>query len=58
MHGSKTWVMTKKIENIINSHEWKILRRILGPINDNRIWRIRYNKEIYNLYGHLNYQQS
>jgi hypothetical protein len=50
MYGSETWVMTKKIENIINSYERKILRRILWPINDNGTWRIRYNKEIYTLY--------
>jgi hypothetical protein len=43
----------KKKENIINSYEWNILRRILGPINDNGMWKIRYNKEIYNLYGDL-----
>jgi hypothetical protein len=43
--------MTKKTENIINSYERKILRRILGPINDNGTWIIRYNKEIYTLYG-------
>jgi hypothetical protein len=35
----------------INSYERKILRRILGPINGNGIWRIRYNKEIYTLHG-------
>jgi hypothetical protein len=51
MYGSETWVMTKKIENIINSYERKILRRILGPIKDNGTCRIRYNKEIYTLYG-------
>jgi hypothetical protein len=38
-------------ENIINSYERKMLRRILGPINDNGTWRIRYNKEIYTLCG-------
>jgi hypothetical protein len=38
-------------ENRINLYERKILRRILGPINDNGTWRIRYNKEIYTLYG-------
>jgi hypothetical protein len=42
--------MIKKTENIINSYERKILR-ILGPINDNGTWRIRYNKGIYTLYG-------
>jgi hypothetical protein len=43
----------KKIENIVNSYERKILRRIFGPISDNGVWRIRYNKEIYYLYGDL-----
>jgi hypothetical protein len=43
--------MTKKIENIINSYERKILRRILGHINDNGTWRTRYNKERYTLHG-------
>jgi hypothetical protein len=53
MYGSETWVMTKKIENIINSYEGKILIRMLGPISDNGMWRIGYNTEIYNLYGDL-----
>jgi hypothetical protein len=46
MYGSETWVVTNKIENVIYSYERKILRRILGPINDNGTWRIRYSKEI------------
>jgi hypothetical protein len=29
----------------------KEILRILGPINDNGTWRIRYNKEIHTLYG-------
>jgi hypothetical protein len=36
---------------LLNSYERKIQRRILGPINDNGTWRIRYNKEINTLYG-------
>jgi hypothetical protein len=51
MYGRETWVMTKRTESIINSYERKILRRILGPTNDNGTWRIRCNKEIYTLYG-------
>jgi hypothetical protein len=51
MYGSETWVMKNKIENIINSYERKILRRLLGSINDNGTWRIRYDKEIYTLHG-------
>jgi hypothetical protein len=51
MYGCETWVMTKKTENIINPYKRKILRSIFGHINDNGTWRIRYNKEIYTLYG-------
>jgi hypothetical protein len=29
----------------------KALRRLLGPIIDSGMWRIRYNKEIYDLHG-------
>jgi hypothetical protein len=29
----------------------KILRRICGTVQDNGQWRIRYNKELYELYG-------
>jgi hypothetical protein len=55
--GSETWVMTKKIENVINSYERKILRMILGIINGNGTWRIKYNKEIYTYMETQNYQQ-
>jgi hypothetical protein len=51
MYGSETWVMKNKTENVINSYGRKMLRRIPGPINDNGTWRIRYNNEIYTLYG-------
>jgi hypothetical protein len=50
MYGSETWAMAQKTENTINSYERKILR-ILGPVNDTGTWIIRYNKEIYTLYG-------
>jgi hypothetical protein len=50
MCGSEKSVMTKKI---INSYGMKILRRILGPISGNGMWGIKYNNEMYNLYGDL-----
>jgi hypothetical protein len=33
------------------SMERKILRKIYGPTNDNGVWRIRYNQELYGLYN-------
>ena len=30
--------------------EGKILRKIYGPVNEKGEWRIRYNKELYELY--------
>ena len=39
--------MTKKELGIF---ERKILRKIYGPVNENGEWRIRYNKELYELY--------
>jgi hypothetical protein len=44
MYGSENRKYNKK------SYERKIIR-ILGSINDNGTWRIRYNKEIYPSYG-------
>ncbi|PSN37430.1 hypothetical protein C0J52_19029 [Blattella germanica] len=37
----------KNDENALNSFERKILRCILGRINENGTWRHRYNMEIY-----------
>ena len=48
--GYECWTLNKKDESVINSFERKILRRIYGPIKENGIWRIRYNKELYKLY--------
>jgi hypothetical protein len=50
-HGSGTWTLSKNSENALSTFERKILRRIYGPVQDNSQWRIRYNKELYELYG-------
>ena len=42
-----------KIENDqkkLGIFERKILRKIYGPVNEKGEWRIRYNKELYELY--------
>jgi hypothetical protein len=50
-YGSETWTPSKNLENALSTFERKILRRIYGPVQDNGQWRIRYNKELYELYG-------
>jgi hypothetical protein len=50
-YGCKTWTLSKKSENALSIFERKILRRIYDPFQDNGQWRIRYNKELYELYS-------
>jgi hypothetical protein len=37
----------KKSELALDAFERKVLRRMLGPMKENNIWRIRYNNELY-----------
>jgi len=48
--GSECWTLNLSDERLLVTWERKILRKILGAINDNGIWRIRKNKEIYDLF--------
>jgi hypothetical protein len=50
-YGSETWTLSKNSENALSTFERKLLRRIYGPVQDNGQWRIRYNKELYELCG-------
>ena len=36
--------------DMINVYERKVLRMILGPVNINGEWRIRFNDELYSMY--------
>lgn len=49
-YGCETWTMQSKAEERLNSFERRILRRIFGPVQDEKGWRIRYNSELYQLY--------
>ena len=42
--------MTKKSEKLFDTFERKILRRNYGPTNENGMWRMRHNEEIYDLF--------
>jgi hypothetical protein len=46
MYSSETWTITTKDENNLCIFERQILRKIVGPVNIDNIWRIRNNMEI------------
>lgn len=50
-YGVEAWVLTKRDELMLNTWERKILRKIYGPVQEEGIWRIRMNSELYVLYG-------
>jgi hypothetical protein len=54
IYGNETWTLSKKSENAPSIFERKILRRIYDTVQDKGQWRIRYNKELYELYGEPN----
>jgi hypothetical protein len=48
-YTSETWTLTKRDRKKLNVFEWKVYRRILGPVYDNEKenWRVLINIEIY-----------
>ena len=46
-YGSETWTLIKSAENILNTWERKVLRRIFGPTKDEKGWRMHTNNEVY-----------
>lgn len=49
-YGSEAWTMTERTKNMLNIFERKVLRKILGPVKDDNIWRTRFNYELYSLF--------
>jgi len=49
-YGAEKWVLSKQDEYRLSIFERKILRRIYGPEIDKGEWRIRTNRELYQLY--------
>ena len=45
-YGSETWTMTVGKANTLRIFERKIMRKIYGPIQERKCWRIRTNKKI------------
>jgi hypothetical protein len=52
-YASVCWPISKKDGNMLRIFEWRILRMIYGPINDNGIWRTRKSNVLYLVYSKL-----
>jgi len=53
-YGSVTWTLTQTAEQMLNTFERKVLRRIYGPTQEGGRWRPRWNSELYSLYNEPN----
>ena len=53
-YGSVTWTLTQTSEQMLNTFERKILRRMYGPTHEKGCWRPRWNNELYSLYNEPN----
>jgi hypothetical protein len=45
----EVWTLSKSDENALAIWERKILRKILGPVKEIGVWRIRINQELMDL---------
>lgn len=50
-YGCETWILTQYPASQIDAFERKML--CYGPTNENGVWRIKYNHELYQLYKDL-----
>jgi hypothetical protein len=46
MHGNERWAMSEMNMKSLVTWEWKILRKIFGPVVEQGMWRIRINPEL------------
>jgi hypothetical protein len=53
-YGSVIWTLIQTSEQMLNTFERKILRRIYGPTQEGGWWRPRWNNELYSLHKELN----
>ena len=53
-YGSESWTLNKDTCSQIAIFERKILRRIFRGVEVGNTWRIRYNKEIYDIFKEPN----
>jgi hypothetical protein len=53
-----TWTLTQTAEQMLNTFERKILRRIYGPTQEGGRWHPRWNNELYSLYNEPNIMED
>ena len=46
MYGSKTWVLNKKQESVIQATEMRVLRRIAKKRMVDRVWNVEIREEL------------
>jgi hypothetical protein len=51
IYASETWALSEQDEYILTTSERKILRTIYGAVKQGNEWKIRYNQELYDMYG-------
>jgi hypothetical protein len=51
LYGCETSAINRYNEEKIAIFERRVLRKVYGPTCDNGRWRIRYNNELYLLFG-------
>jgi hypothetical protein len=50
-YASETWTLSKTDERLLNVFERRILRCIFVAVQENGVWRKRYNHELYELFN-------
>jgi len=53
IYGSETWAMTEMVMKRLGTWERQILGRISGPVVEQRMWRIRIDQDLRELYKDL-----
>jgi hypothetical protein len=50
-YASETWTLSKTDERLLSVFERRILGYIFGAVQENGVWRKRYNHELYELFS-------
>jgi hypothetical protein len=53
-YALETWVLKESIMQKLLVFERKILKRILGPAKESKIWRLKTNEQLDKLIKHRN----
>jgi hypothetical protein len=51
IYASEAWTLSKTDERLLSVFERRTLRCIFGAVQENGVWRKRYNHELYELFN-------